>query len=722
VFKISLQASWKLVLPSVVMLMAGIVQAGEGIDSNAPLEHNAEIVLAQAEAHNGNGNGKNGTPPAELYQQNCGACHQADGTGLKGAFPPLAGSDYIAGDKNRLMEVTVEGLQGPITVNGEEYNSVMPAMSYLTDEELASILTYVVNSWGNPGGQFDAATIGEYRAGKGLEVKDSAGERHPGTPEVEQTYQGQALAIDSAEQVITPGAPSLTRAEFDTAQKLYFERCAGCHGVLRKGATGKPLTPELTQAKGTDYLKALINFGSPAGMPNWGSSGELTEEQIDILARFLQHAPPMPPEFGMEDMLATWEVIVPVEDRPKKPQNDLNLDNIFSVTLRDSGEVALIDGDTKETVAIIKTGYAVHISRMSNSGRYIFTIGRDGKIDLIDLWFEKPTKVAKVRIGLEARSVETSKYKGYEDQYAIAGAYWPPQYVIMDGATLEPRKIVSTRGMTVDTQEFHPEPRVAAIIASHEHPEFIVNVKETGKILLVNYSDIENLSVTTINAARYLHDGGWDSTKRYFLTAANKSDKVAVVDSKERKLVALVDVDKIPHPGRGANFKHPKYGPVWVTSALGNDKITLIGTDPKRHAKYAWTVVEVLKGQGGGSLFVKTHPKSKNLWVDTPLNPEEAISQSVAVFDIKNLDAGYEVLPIAEWAGLEGEGAKRVVQPEYSKDGTEVWFSVWSGKEEQSAIVVVDDKTRTLKKVIKDKRIVTPTGKFNVYNTMHDIY
>jgi nitrite reductase (NO-forming)/hydroxylamine reductase len=77
--------------------------------------------------------------------------------------------------------------------------------------------------------------------------------------------------------------------------------------------------------------------------------------------------------------------------------------------------------------------------------------------------------------------VETSKFKGFEDKLAIAGAYWPPQYVIMDGATLEPLKIVSTRGMTVDTQEYHPEPRVAAIVASHEHPEFIVNVKETGQ-------------------------------------------------------------------------------------------------------------------------------------------------------------------------------------------------------------------------------------------------
>jgi nitrite reductase (NO-forming)/hydroxylamine reductase len=423
----------------------------------------------------------------------------------------------------------------------------------------------------------------------------------------------------------------------------------------------------------------------------------------------------------MDAMKATWKVLVPPEERPTEKMNDLNLDNVFSVTLRDSGQVAVIDGDNKEIVSIVDTGYAVHISRFSASGRYLFVIGRDAKVNLIDLWMEKPDNVAEIKIGLEARSVETSKYKGWEDKYAIAGSYWPPQYVIMNGDTLEPLKIVSTRGMTVDTQEFHPEPRVAAIVASHEHPEFIVNVKETGKILMVNYEDVENLKVTSIDAARFLHDGGWDSTHRYFLTAANKSDKIAVVDSKEDKLVALVDADKIPHPGRGANFVHPEFGPVWSTSALGNENITLIGTDPEGHADNAWKAVQVLKGQGGGSLFIKTHPESTNLWVDTPLNPTESISQSVAVFDINNLDAGFEVLPIAEWADI-GEGPMRVVQPEYNLAGDEVWFSVWNGVEQPSALVIVDDKTRELKAVIKDERLVTPTGKFNVFNTMNDVY
>ena len=541
--------------------------------------------------------------------------------------------------------------------------------------------------------------------------------------ETEKAYKGAPVGIDpeTAVNMISTEGPPMTLEEFDHGKKIFFQRCAGCHGVLRKGATGKALTTDITRARGDAYLSTFITYGSPAGMPNWGTSGDLTKEEIDIMVRYLQHEPPLPPEWGMEDMLSSWEVIVPEEERPTEKMNDFDIENIFSVTLRDAGQIALIDGDSKEILNIIDTGYAVHISRTSASGRYLFVIGRDAKINLIDLWMEMPDTVAIIKVGLEARSVETSKFKGYEDRYAIAGSYWPPQFVIMDGDTLEPRKIVSTRGMTVDTQEYHPEPRVAAIVASHEHPEFIVNVKETGKILLVNYEDIDNLSITEIPAARFLHDGGWDSTLRYFLTAANQSDKIAVVDSRDRNLEALIDVDKIPHPGRGANITHPQFGPVWVTSALGNDKVTMIGTDPEGHPDQAWKVVGVLKGQGGGSLFVKTHPESTHLYVDSPLNPDEGISQSVAVFDVGNLDAGFKVLPIAEWANL-GEGPKRVVQPEYNKAGDEVWFSVWNGKEQRSALVVVDDKTLELKAVLDDERLVTPTGKFNVYNTVEDVY
>ncbi|KAB2889178.1 MAG: nitrite reductase, partial [Burkholderiaceae bacterium] len=494
----------------------------------------------------------------------------------------------------------------------------------------------------------------------------SAGAMAQGTkgvtqPELNYQAAGSPLVNEPMYQSTNPKAPPMTQAEFDLGRKIYFERCAGCHGVLRKGATGKPLTPDITLAKGTDYLKVFIAYGSPAGMPNWLTSGEMDEKQVDLMARYIQQDPPMPPEFGMADMKGTWKVLIPPKDRPKKKLNPYNITNIFSTTLRDTGEVALIDGDTKQIINIVKTGYAVHISRLSASGRYLFVIGRDAKINMIDLWMEKPDNVAEIRVGLEARSVDTSKYKGYEDKYAVAGSYWPPQYVIMNGDTLEPLKVVATRGMTVDTQEYHPEPRVAAIVASHFKPEFLVNVKETGKTLMVDYSNLDALKTTEIGSARFLHDGGWDASKRYFMVAANNSNKIAAIDAKDGKLAGLVDVGKIPHPGRGANFVHPKYGPVWATGHLGDESISLIGTDPVKHKQYAFKEVAKLKGQGGGALFIKSHPKSGHLYSDTPLNPDPKLAQSVAVYDIKNLDKGYTVLPIGEWAGLPDDGgAKRV--------------------------------------------------------------
>ncbi len=234
----------------------------------------------------------------------------------------------------------------------------------------------------------------------------------------ETAYEGAPTAMTGSgtRDFIGGDGPPMTRDEFNHAKQIFFERCAGCHGVLRKGATGKALTPDVTRAVSLDYLKVFINFGSAAGMPNWGTSGELSQEEVDMMARYIQHEPPLPPEYSLADMKATWVVNVPSDERPTEQMNDYDLENVFSVTLRDSGQVALIDGHSKEIITIVETGYAVHISRLSASGRYLFTIGRDALINLVDLWMETPATVASIKVGLEARSVETSKYDGWEDK------------------------------------------------------------------------------------------------------------------------------------------------------------------------------------------------------------------------------------------------------------------------------------------------------------------
>jgi nitrite reductase (NO-forming)/hydroxylamine reductase len=529
----------------------------------------------------------------------------------------------------------------------------------------------------------------------------------------------EAGSGESASAAPLGEAPTLTDEEFAWAKQTFFERCAGCHGTLRKGATGPAMTPDKTLPKGTLGLAAIIFNGTTRGMPDWGKQGVFTQEQTETMAKFLQNEPPAPPELSLGQMQESWQLITPVAQRPNAPQTSRNIDNYFIVTLRDAGQVAIIDGDTYEIVSTVDSGYAVHITRMSASGRYAYVIGRDGRLALIDLWMEKPEVVARVQTCYDARSVEVSKYHGAEgdfrDKYAITGCYWPPHFAILDGQTLEPIKVVSSRSYTVDTGEYHPEPRVASILASHYKPEWVVNVKETGQIWIVNYTDPLNPTIKMINAALFLHDGGLDSTHRYFLVAANQSNKIAVVDLKTGGLAGIAEVGAVPHPGRGANWIDPEFGPVWSTPHLGEASVMSVGTDPEGHAANAWKAVRTTVLPGSGSLFIKTHEKSQWIWVDMTLNSDPALSRTVCVIAKSDPSKVHKCWEIGTYG--------RAVHFEYNKAGTEVWVSLWGDAAkpgETGAIVIYDDKT--LEEKTRIDNLITPTGKFNVYNTVNDVY
>ena len=339
---------------------------------------------------------------------------------------------------------------------------------------------------------------------------------------------------------------------------------------------------------------------------------------------------------------------------------------------------------------------------------------------------DPPQTVAELKVGTEARSIETSKFKGYEDKYAIAGAYWPPQYVIMDGVTLEPLKVVSTRGMTYDTQEYHPEPRVASIVASHYNPEFVVNIKETGQILLVNFNDIKNLKVTAIEAERFLHDGGFDKTGRYFLVAAN-----ARAQHRDRRYQGR-------QAGRRDRFRRQDPASRTRRQSAASEIRSGLGDQPSRQRDHLLhrhrsgeAQAECLEGRADGR-----RPGRRLAVHQDASEVGKSLRRHAAQYRRGNLLLGRRVQDQGSRQGearIQGasdrsvvrafpKAQRRVVQGEFNKDGNEIWFSVWNNKAQESAIVVVDDKTLTLKTVIRDKRLVTPTGKFNVYNTRNDIY
>ena len=511
--------------------------------------------------------------------------------------------------------------------------------------------------------------------------------------------------------------PTLSEAEFEKANAMYFQRCAGCHGVLRKGATGKNLEPKNMLKKGTKRLSRIIELGTEGGMNNFDDIFD--KKEIDLLAKYIQNEPPVPPEMSLDMMKKQTKQFIKQKDYPSKPLHGRNWENFFVVIERDAGKAAIIDGDTKEVIAHLDTGYAVHVIKgtehhktdhAKDVGRFWYTIGRDGKVNKIDLW-QTPDKmlVAETRMAYDARDIAVSG----DGKYVIAGGYWPAHFVIMDAGTLEPLKVVSTRGYNTKG-EFINEARVAAIYTTPNEPTFMVAVKETGQMLQVDYRDLDNLRIDSIASAEFLHDGFFDPTGRYFQIAANASNKMVVVDTKTRKLEKMIDVDSLPHPGPGANWIDPKCGPVSGTTHLGTGLVSVWGSDPIKHPENAWKLCYEVETDGAGA-FIRTHPDSQYVWADQLKHPEPDVQQSVQVFDKKTHE-------IVKTIRVTTEPGKAALHMEFNDDGTEVWVSVWNRKDSKNPtgeIVIYDAKT--LKEIKRIKGLTTPTGKFNVHNRSNHV-
>ncbi len=627
---------------------------GEPEDESVP----AEAAPMAAEAAN---------PGEAIFNRTCFACHSI-GEG------PRIGPDLEDVHERRERDWLIRWVSDPIGMAANdpigqqlfaEWNNVPMAPQFLSEVEINQVLDYIVD-------------VSEGR-----------------------------LAVVTGDM----GVPTeLGQAEFGMAQDIYFNRCAGCHGTLRAGATGPNIQPARTTEIGSAALKATLTHGLPGGMPAWGDAGILSEDEINVMARYVQMDPPSPPPRPMSVIRDSWNLIVPVEDRPTSPVTTRDWENFFGVILRDVGQVAIIDGSTKERLAIVETGFAVHILRASSTGRYFYVVGRDGKVSLIDLWPAEPRLVAEVQGCADARSVDGSKYEGYEDRYLIEGCYWPPQYIVYDGLTLEPLAVHGVEGAAFDTGEELSEVRIASIVASHFDPVWVMGLKESGHVGVVDYSQPGFPMVSRIPAERYLHDGGWDRTGRYFLIAANQRNKMAVIDVQEQELVTTFETGSVPHPGRGANWRDPEYGWVNATTHIGQGLLTVYGADPVGRPDVAWQPVRQIEFQGSGSLFLKTHPNSPWVWMDMPLNNTPEVTRQTCVYSKARgeMERCWTIGP---------RGA--AVHFEYNREGTEVWVSLW---DRQGELVIYDDATLTEKTRITGDWLVTPTGKFNVYNTAHDIY
>ena len=168
------------------------------------------------------------------YLRFCASCHGGTGLGIPGLYPPLTNTDWVTGDKERLIRIVLGGMQGPMEVNGVLYNNVMPPHTFFKDEEIADVLTYIRSSWGNAADSVSAAEVARVRAllPSGLQT-------------IELLEQPLGLtATSTAPDAMNDAAPAMVNGE-----SVYRQVCQACHQDDGQGLTG--LFPPLV---GTDWV------------------------------------------------------------------------------------------------------------------------------------------------------------------------------------------------------------------------------------------------------------------------------------------------------------------------------------------------------------------------------------------------------------------------------------------------------------------------------------
>ena len=140
-----------IIIPAVYLTLAGLAKH----PGRYTLTDNTNISSAGFQAEKSEGN--------QLYIKHCLQCHQTDGKGVRGMFPPLAGNDKIKGPATDIIKIVLFGLEGPLTVNEKDYNQPMPPQAYLTDKQIADIVSYIRNSWGNQASNVTPADVDKVR-------------------------------------------------------------------------------------------------------------------------------------------------------------------------------------------------------------------------------------------------------------------------------------------------------------------------------------------------------------------------------------------------------------------------------------------------------------------------------------------------------------------------------------------------------------------------------
>jgi WD40 repeat protein/cytochrome c553 len=484
---------------------------------------------------------------------------------------------------------------------------------------------------------------------------------------------------------------------------IYAQRCASCHGSDRLGGMGPALLPSNLQRLRRPLAEKVLTEGRIATqMPAFGA--ELSPTEIRQLVDFIYREPAVAPVWQEAQIRRSRVEHQSTSSLPKAPVHRADPLNLFVVVEGGDHHVSILDGDSFERIARFPTRYALHGGpKFSPDGRFVYFASRDGWISKYDLW--SLSMVAEIRAGLNTRNAAASG----DGKYLIVANYLPHTLVILDADLNFVRSIVASDA------EGRRTSRVSAVYDAAPRKSFIAAMKDIKELweisydpaaepvyqgLVHDYRQGEGIAAKGQFTPRrvplddFMDDFFFDPSYAHAIGASRDASgnggKVQVINLFARRRVAELNVAGMPHLASGITWNRAGQ-PVFATPHLNRAVVTVIGMKD-------WKTVRDIPTPGPG-FFLRSHGRSRYLWVDSMMSPTR--KDTLLVIDRDSLQSVAELRP---------EPGKTLAHVEFTRDGRHVLASLW---EDDGAIIVFDaDSLREVKRIPMRK----PIGKYNVYN------
>ena len=480
------------------------------------------------------------------------------------------------------------------------------------------------------------------------------------------------------------------------AQGIYAQNCALCHGADRLGGVGPALLPEnLRRLRKPKAVDAISN-GLPASqMP--GFSNKLSSDDIASLVKLIYTPLPHTPEWGRDQIMASWIVQHPRAELDDKPQFSGDPLNLFVVVETGDHHVSVLDGDSLTPIHRFKSRFALHGGpKFSPDGRFVYFASRDGWVSLFDLYTLQT--VAEVRAGINTRNLAVSG----DGRYVMVANYLPHTLVVLDANDLSLMQIIPV------VDEHGTTSRVSAVYDAAPRKSFIAALKDLKEVWEIQYADepvfygyvhdyrvegapeIEDrFPVRRIRLDDYLDDFFFDPAYEHIIGAARTAKNGQVVNLNVGRKIADIDLPGLPHLGSGITWDY-RGTPVMATPNLRDSVVSVI--DMKK-----WKTLRRIDTLGPG-FFMRRHENSPYAWVDVFFGPNK---DAVHVIDKQSLEIVKTLRPVP---------GKTAAHVEFTRDGRYALLSIW---DMDGALIVYDANTL---EEIKRLPMKKPSGKYNVYN------